>query len=59
MHWPLMPCSQELCGFFVCSHNLTLIVATVQNVECLSENKAVRSEAVTWFENIQLHLHRA
>lgn len=36
MDWVLTPCSQKLCGFFVCSHNLILIVATVQNVECVS-----------------------
>lgn len=36
MDWALTPCSQELCGFFLCSYNLNLIVAKVQNAECLS-----------------------
>lgn len=31
MDQALMPWSQELCGFFVDSHNLILIVATVEN----------------------------
>lgn len=32
MDGALTPWSQELCGFFVDSHNLILIVATVENV---------------------------
>lgn len=34
------------CGFFLCSHNITLIVTTIQNAECLNYNRAVGAEAI-------------
>lgn len=37
MGWVWTPWSQELCGFFVDSHNLILIVAAVENVSASIE----------------------